>query len=215
MKKRFEKSKDLLRREGFWELIKRSLFSIIRFFFKYKTYYLYENNLNNKFDYLPRIENYTFRIVSRTDEVDDLIADGLNIKSYYAGIDALKERIREGAILFSFFANRELAHTSWVAATKTAKEALDLPYVSIDYQKEAYIADSRTNPKYQRLHIYSYVYLRIFSYLQENNISKAKYAIVIDNIPLQKAQSKLGSTLYGKLRYLMLFKRHYHKEAKI
>jgi len=213
MKKRFEKGKDILRRKGFWELIKRSLLSIIRFFFEYQTLYLYENNLDCKLDCLPIIENYAFRIISKIDEVDDLIADGFDIKSYYAGIDALKERINKGAILFSVFVNRELAHTSWVAATKTAKEALDPPYVSIDYQKEAFIADSRTNPKYQRLHIYSYAYLRIFSYLQENNIYKAKYAIVKDNIPLQNAQSKLGSTLYGELRYLMLFKRHFHREA--
>ena len=204
MKKRFEKAKDIFLREGFWELIKRSFSSIIRYLFEYKISYLYENNLDNKLAYLPRIENYTFRIISTIDEVDVLIFDGFNIKSYYAGLDALKDRIDKGAILFSLFVNRELAHTSWVALTDKAKKDIDPVHFRIDFKNEVCAGDSRTNPKYQRLGIYNSVWSEAFPYLHERGIKKVKFSILKNNIVPQKSQIKLGSVKYGQVKYLKL-----------
>lgn len=212
MIERFKKGKVILQTDGFIVLIKRTFIAIIRPFFEYKTYYLYENNLDNELEYSPRIGKYHLRIISTTKEIDDLIADGFDIKSYHAGIDALKRRINKGAILFSLFIDRDLAHTTWAALTNEAKEDIDpTPYV-IDYSKEVCLGDSRTNPKYQKLGIYVYVCYRAYQYLRETGVQKAKFAILSDNIAPQKGQKKLRSIIYGKLQYLKLFKRNFYKE---
>jgi hypothetical protein len=197
---------------GLAAFIKAVFSSLVRSFFEYRTYYLYENKLDNENEFEPRIDNYTLKIISAVKEVDDLIADGFDIESYYAGIDALNERIEEGAILFSLFVDRDLAHTSWVALAKMAENTIDTPHFTVVYPKDSFIADSRTNSKYQRLGIYTYVYSRIFSHLREMGISSAKFAVEKDNSPPQEAQIKLGSAIYGELCYTRLFGREFCKE---
>lgn len=210
----FTKGKDIIQTKGFLELIKRSFHFLVNTFFQYKIYYLYENNLDHDFEYLPRIENYTFRIISTVNDVDKIIIDGFNIESCYADIDMIKERISKGAILFSCFINMEIAHTSWIALTDDAKKDIDSLNYSIDYRNDVCAGDSRTNLKYQNLGIYNYVWSKAFLNLRERGIKKVRFAIEKNNIAPQKGQAKLGSLVYGQLKYLKLFKWKFYKQIK-
>lgn len=208
----FRKIKKFRQTNGFDLSVVRIFRYLTRPFFEYQRHYLYENKLDVADDLLPKIDKFSLKIISTTNEVDDLIADGFNIQSYYLGLGKLNERISKGAILFSLFVDGELAHTSWIALNKVAEEIFDHPHLTIDYNQEAFISDSRTNPKYQRLYLYSYVYSKMFSYLKENGKSTARFAIKKNNVPPQKAQLKFRSIIYGESRYLRLVRRIFYKE---
>ena len=210
----FKEGVTVLQMDGLAAIIKRIFFSLSRPFFEYRVYYLYENNLDNKSDFAPRINNYTLKMITAPKEVDDLIADGFNIESYYADIDALKERIEKRAILFSIFVDRDLAHTSWVALTDEAKEDIDPLRYAVNYRNEVCFGDSRTILKHQKLGIYTYVCSKTFQYLREKGITKARFAVRKNNTTSQKAHAKVGSVICGEMRYLKLFRREFYKEKR-
>ncbi len=211
----YKKGIELFRKEGFIKFNKHIVRYLLRQFFEYRSYYLYENRLDYFVENQSKIKNFTFKIISATKEVDNLISEGFGINAYYSGIKAIKERISKGAILYSFFVDKELAHTSWIALTEKAKEDMDPLVYTISFQNEVCAGDSRTIEKYQGLGIYGYVWAKIFHDLNERGINKVKFAVLNDNIAPQRGQKKLGSIKYGKLRYLKLFKKEFYKENKI
>jgi GNAT superfamily N-acetyltransferase len=202
----FRRSEEILQRDGLLPFIKRaflfSLKSLVRSF-RYGNYYIYEKTLNemNEFKFTPKIQNVILKIICIPTEVDDLIAEGFDINSYLP-TDELKTRINKRAILFCVFVGKELAHTSWVALDNKAN--MDPVPFEIDWQNEACLGPSYTNPKYRGLGVYTFVMSKIYKFLKEKGWLKAKFTVNKKYIAPQKAHAKLGTKIVGEARHLKL-----------
>lgn len=184
--------------------IKRAFLFLVRPVFDYQTcyIYIYEKRLNeiDEAKFIPKIQNYTLKIISTPTELEQLIADGFDFSSYLDA-DELKQRISKKAILFCVFIGKDLAHRSWVALSEEAKRDVDaLPY-SIDFETEALLGGGRTMPKYQGLGLHTYVSAKRFQFVNSNGL-KAKIGVHKNNIPANKTSAKLGAKIYAEMRYL-------------
>lgn len=116
-------------------LLRRALRLVVRLLFRYDRYYLYEyvtrnvENLNEA-DFMPRIDNFTFKVISTNQEADELEAAGLEFRSLFA--DA-RERLDKGAIAFCTFVGREFANIGWAAMSEEASESIKEPPMKVDF----------------------------------------------------------------------------------
>jgi len=86
--------------------VRRAFALVVGHFFQYQTCYLCETDIQeilkerNEADFLPRIHDFTLKIVSTNQQADELAADGLDFRSYV--INA-RERLDKGTIAFYVF----------------------------------------------------------------------------------------------------------------
>lgn len=200
--------------EGLPAFVRRAFLFVVRSFFSYGNYYIYEKTLNdaNELQFTPKIQNCNLKILSTPEEVDELIAEGFHINAYLA-ISETKARISRRAILFCVFVGKELAHRSWVTMSNETRMDM-LPY-AVDFRSEVCLGSTDTYPKYRGLGIYTYVYSEIYKFLKEKGWSKARFSSRTDNTAVQKAQAKLASRIYARGRYLRLLQRKVWKEEPI
>ena len=213
----FRRSGEILQKEGLLPFIKRAFLFSVRsfggFFFRYGNYYIYEKTLNEttEFEFTPKTQNPTLKILYTPMEVDELTAEGFDFSSY-SNIENLKEGLSKGAILFGVFIDRDIAHASW--ATMTKKSNMD-PILSLsikDWQKKASIGPSITNPKYRGLGLYPYTLCKICEYLKGKNKQSVNITTSKHNIPSTKGISKAGFGISGEARYLKLLFWKFWKE---
>lgn len=123
------KIKDILRTEGLISLINRGAAFLIPHLFRYGTFYLYEHTMrnHNEADFVPRMQDFTFKLVSTNQQASELAANGF--EDFRRHFLYAKRSLDKGAIAFCIFHGLELAHIGWVAMTEKAKSAIDsLPY---------------------------------------------------------------------------------------
>ena len=188
--------------------MKRGLaFVACRVFF-YRSYYLSEYELERarswrEEDFLPRVSDFTFRMVTSNEEADALEAEGLEFRSYPYDIDATKALAR-GAIALCVFVEGELATIGWFALTARAAEALNEPPLNTDFSREALIGALWSNPKYRRLGLGRYRTYRLRKFLLETGLVMTRGATAKGNTVAVERLSRVGSTVYGEARYLRL-----------
>ena len=219
----FRRAKHILQTEGLVPLIRRGFAFLIRrgfaflapYFFMYGTYYLYEHIVNEskKADFLPGIRGLTFRIVSTNQQADELIADGLEFRSYV--LDT-RQWLGRGAIAFCIFVDGELAHISWVAMTAEVKGRLtELPFQVNFSNNEAYWGRLETNPRYQRMGLWGYSYHKILKFMRERGIVTLRFVVHTNNISTQRGYAKFGARRYAKARYLRILWWKFWKERPL
>lgn len=71
---------------------------------------------------MPKVQNFTIRVISSNQQADELAADGIEFRS---NIRHARLSLDKGAIAFCFFVDGELAHIGWVALSKEAKNTFD------------------------------------------------------------------------------------------
>ena len=185
-------------------LLRRGFDFLIGLFFQYGTYYLYESKLKemDNADFMPGVNDFTFKIVTSNREADQLVANGFEFQSS-GGIYSYRERLNKGTIAFCLFIGRELAHVTWVAMTAEAKNSFTpLPYRVDFLNKEVCSVASQTIPKYRQKGLAAYVYYKELQFLRERGIMTVRYAIKASNIAAQRAP-RLGK-IYAKARYLKI-----------
>lgn len=171
----------------------------------YTTYYLTLEEIKlkeeNEARYMPKIQDFTFKIVSTNQEADELAAHGLEFRSRPL---KYRERLDKGAIASCIFVGRELAHTSWLAFTEEAKQTFGALPQKVDFaNNEAYYGDSLTNPKYRGLGLATYEHFKLYQFLKERGRSVCRGIIWKDNLLSQK---KLNPKIYAGGRYLNLLR---------
>ena len=200
---------DILREQGVISFVNRTFSFLARPFFNYQVFYMYEEVLDNTeaTEFTPRTQTVSLRIISTPEDVDELIAEGFDF-SHYRDTNQLKKRLNMGAVLFCAFVQRELAHISLVAMSKNSQWDAGLAPFAVDYQSEAYVGATETNPKYRGVGICPYVYSKIYQFLKEKGRSKAKFTTNKGNVAFQRAQDKLGSRVSaeGRLLKILLWK---------
>ena len=122
-------AKNVLQTEGLAVFVKKGFIFLTRF--QYESHLLYEHALEEeiKINFMPRIQNFTFKIVSSSKQAAELTNRGFELPESLA---SAKYRLAQGAIAFCFFVDGELAHIGWVAMTKRQRIVLMLiPIMSI------------------------------------------------------------------------------------
>ena len=199
------RAREVLREEGAGSVLKRGLPIVKSWFFEYGNYYLYEHILEdgNEADFLPKVRDFTFNIVSSNEEADALAqSTGVDFRKHF--IDSRK-RLEKGAIAFCVFIDGEAAHTGWVALNEEARKSVDsLPY-EIDFANgEACTGGTGTLTKYRGKRLMVYGYFKRFQFLREKGVKISRNAVDVRNIASQRVHAKFNHKIYARARYLKI-----------
>jgi len=213
------RAREIFQTEGLLPLVRRGLVFLVGHLFRYENYYLYEHTLEdtlkerNEADFLPRIQDFTFKIVATNQQADELAAAGLDFRSY--SINA-RRGLEEGAVAFCFFIDGELAHIGWVAMNAEGKKTFDsLPYQVNFSDKQGCTGGTWSHPKYRGRGLMVYGYFKRFEFLREQGMKSSRNAVDVGNIASQKAHAKFGPKIYGRGRYIKIFGWRYWKETPL
>lgn len=151
---------------------------------------------------MPKIQNFTVKIVSSNQQADELAAHGFDFRSY---VFYARRALDKGAIAFCIFVEEELAHVGWVAMTEEAKNYIDpLPF-RIDFSnKEACTGGTRTIQKYGGKGLMTYGYWQRFEFLRKRGIITSRNTVATSNIASQKVHARFAPKMYAKARFLKI-----------
>lgn len=210
------RAKHIFQTEGLPSLLRQGVKFLNRgHLFHHETYYLYEHTLKerNEADFMPKTNNFTFKIVSSAQQVDELAAEGLDLDLYF--IDA-RQNLDKGAIAFCIFIGRELAHIGWVAITEKAKKTFDTESYQVDFSNnEACTGGTWTHPRYRGRGLMVYGYFKRFQFLRERGITVSRNAVVTKNIISQRGHAKFGPKRYAKGHHLKILRWEFWKETPL
>jgi hypothetical protein len=205
----------LLKTGGFATLIKQGFIFLAGYLFQRGNYYLYEHDLKEmaESEFLPRIRDYTFRIISSNKQADELNGLGSDFRSY---VVKARTGLDKGAVAFCFFINGELAHIGWVALNEEAKNTFDsLPY-QVDFShNQACTGGTWTNPKFRGKGLMVYGYYERFRFLMGKGVKSSRNAVDMSNYISQKAHARFSHRIYAKARYLKVLTRKSFKETPV
>ena len=207
MSLQFVEGKSVYRREGVVSLVTRGVRLLTGYFFKYETSYLFAyatRDVENvsEADFMPRIDGFAFRLVSTTDEADDLEAEGIESGSWPPGY---REKLEKGAIAGCVFVGRELAHIVWIGLSEEAKAALQQPPYEVDFaNNECCRAGGWTHPKYRGNGFARYAYFRTNRFLHDRGVAMSRGAIVATNRASLTTYERCSPRMYGQLRHTRL-----------
>jgi hypothetical protein len=209
----FTRAKVIYQTEGLLSVLSRGLRFLVH---RYDTYYIYKHTMKerNEADFMPKIQDFTLKIVFTNQQADDLaVAMGVDFRSYS---NNAKRRLDKGAIAFCIFVENEIANISWVAMTQEAKDTFDsLPYRVFFSDKEACLGGDMTIPKYRGKNLGVYGIFRRVQYLREKGIIVSRSAVLTSNIASQKMDAKFGSEIIAKFHKLVIFKFTFYKETPL
>jgi len=204
-----KRAKQILQKEGLIPPVKRGFPFVARlvsrYICQYWTRYLVEDDLlvdKSEVDFLPRIQKFTFRMVSTNAEADELEKEGLEFRSQ---IINAKESLDKGAIAFCIFVGQELASISWAAMTQQAKDALEkMPY-RVDFPNgEACHEGLWTNPKYRGMGLAPYGAFKRLQFMRDSGKVVARGSVAKSNISSRQAATKHDTKYYAEARYLKI-----------
>ncbi len=200
-----DRAKQTYRAEGLLSLLRRGLRLLAYRLFECREYWLYVNPgpqgpRLNEADFMPRIDDFTFRIVTSNREADEAEAQGLEFRSQ---VPKAAEKLDKGAVAFCIFVGTELAHIVWFAMNREAKDAFDeLPY-EIDFSKgEVCTTAAWTHPRYRGKGLNRYSHFRRGQFKAERGIVATKSAVAKSNIAIQRSYAGLMPKKYAEGRYL-------------
>ena len=205
--------KTILQTGGVPYLLKRTCIFIADFCCQYGRFYVYNHTPmeRNESDFVPKIGELAFYIVSTPQEAEELATKGFDFRPY--SLYSIR-RLKKGAIAFCFFSGHDLAHIGWVALSKEAKDAFDPHPYPVDFtNREACTGGSFTIPKYERQGLMTYGYYKRLEYLRERGIAKSKNTVNVNNIASQKANDKFPPGIVARAFYLRIFRWHYWKQT--
>ncbi len=210
---RFNGAKNIYQKEGLVTLIIRVIRFLLlrsRVFYRYGVYlqcascYLYERTLEeiNKADFMPGVQDVTYKIVTSSEQANELVADGLDFPE---GITKVRHWLDKGAIAFCVFVGGDFAHINWAATTEEARNSFDYLPFKVDFSnKQARSGGAWTNPKYRGRGLFDYSSYIKAKFLRETGVSKLRSAVAMSNIASNRAAVKRGSKIYAKGRYLRI-----------
>ena len=208
LKRWFRRWQYILRTEGLLASIKRGLSFLGWFLFSYQTLYLYKAKLDDdlyKIKLTPKIRNFTLKIISANEQIDQLVAEGFDLdwllNSGWVFL-SMNEALKKGAIAFYLFVERQLVTVSFVAIDGAA---VDGSWAGALSDKEAYLGWMGSNLKYRRLSggFGTYVYLETMKYLRRRGFNACHFTVRKRNTITQNAIAKnAGMKPYGEALYL-------------
>jgi len=200
----FGRAKQVIQNEGLIAFVRQGF--VAGNLFQYETYYLTDDAVENvaklnEADFMPKIDNFTFKIIISNRDLDELTAQGFDFRPRY---HIYRKRLDRGAIAFCVFVGRELANMSWVAMTEQAKDSLNHPPYKVDFSKgEACAGAVWTNPRYRRMGLTEYTRLKRYQFQLEKGVVTNRGLYGKGNIPVRKVSERVSST-YAEARYMKI-----------
>lgn len=209
--------KHVFRKEGLTSLIKRTFEFAISLLFEHRTFYLYERPFKsrpNKADFLPKVQDYSLKILTSSEQLDYLQKDGFDLS--LLNVEQAKYRLTKTAILILVLINNELAHRRWLAINEEAKNTFNNYPYKVDFENgEACGGDTWTNPKYRRQGINLYVDYESEKYQLEQGVKWSRSIVDTKNrVSLATYKRRDGAKIYAKARYLRIFRFKSWKEYR-
>ncbi len=211
-----KRARDILQTEGLKPLLTRGFDFASRLLLGYGDCYLYEYTLKerNEADFLPEIQDFTFKIISSNEEADKLAeAIGSDFRRRFV---TARNKLDKGVIAFCIFVKGEIAHIGWVALSEEAHKAVDnLPYRVDFLNHEAYTGGTETISQYRSKGLMAYCYFKRFEFLRGKGIVVSRNAVAKSNIASQKAHAKFSPRVVAEARHLRLLRWHFRKEKPL
>jgi len=186
-------------------VVRRGFAFVVSLCFQYRTYHIIEYDISKErreADFLPGIQNFTFKIISTNQEADELEASGLEFRSHV--INA-RERLDKGAIAFCIFVGSELAYIAWVAMTQQAKDVLDAFPFRVDFSNnEAYWGAIWTSPKHRGMGLATYGAFKRIQFMRERGRVVVRGAVATDNSASLAVGAKHGPKVCVEARHLKI-----------
>jgi hypothetical protein len=135
---------------------------------------------------MPKIKDFTFRIISSNEQADELATDGIDIRAYSS---KSRQGLDKGAIAFCIFIGRELG--------------------------EACTGGTVTLPKYRGNGLMAYGYFQRFRFLRERGIVVSRNAVAKNNVISQRVHAKFNPEVHAKGYYLKILWWKFWKEVSI
>ena len=196
---------DIVREEGLGTAVGRSFEYASASLFQAGAYYLYEHTMEERSeaDFLPKIRDFTFRIVRTNREADELAAaTGSDFRRRFV---RARRCLDSGAIAFCVFVGERVVHIGYVGLTEEAKNTFDpLPYRVEFARKEACTGGTVTVPEYRGKGLMAYGYFKRFQFLLDNGITVSRNAVARDNVASQRVHAKFGPRTYAEAHHLKL-----------
>ena len=212
------KAKHIYQTEGFLTLLQRGFRFLVYCVFEYRSYWLYDEPTPNgtslkEVDFMPRVDDFTFKLVTSNQEADEMEAQGFEFRSQ---VPNAAEKLDRWAVAFCIFVGNELAHIVWFAMNQEAKDAFnELPY-KLDFSKgEVCSAAAWTHPKYRRMGLNRYSHFKRSQYKADKGIATSKSAIAKANIAMQSSYSGPVPNKYAEGRYLRILWWNSWKERQL
>jgi len=211
----FRRAKRVFQTEGLVPLLRKGFAFLTSCFFQYETYYLLEHawgriEETSEDGYLPRIQDFTFKVISTNRQANELVSDGFESLSLDG---SHRDRLDKGAIAFCIFIGLELANIAWVAIKEEAKESiLDLP-IKVDFSNnEAFLGGDWTHPEYRGMRLQVYSLFKRHQFLKEKKVAIWRCVVGTRNIASLKGISEFNPRIYAKAQYLKILWWKYWKE---
>ena len=159
-------------------------------------FYIQDTNLTQEDTSMqePQIKGFTFRVLTNTTELDELIDGDYDLVMNFSKI---KSGLKKGMVAFLALVDRELASMGWACITEESKVTLrGFPY-NDDLDKQACIVGGWTNPKFRDSNISSYVtykrqqLLKEKGFIFERSVAQENTVTEVRSI---KAQERFEST---------------------
>lgn len=216
---------EIRRDSGLLALLKHGLRFLIRPFYEYHFYYLFEKPLaivdiesklaKNKSKL--NTDDLNFKIVSSNREADQLEKEGYEFRSHSTNFNLNHSRytllLNYGLTAFCTFKGKEFVAISWIIASQKAQDNVKPPPISINYDYENYVRGVWCHPKYRGIGIHSYTCNSRDLYLAQKGINMLRGASVREKQKIQTIAEAMGSRKYGEARYLKIFCWKFWKES--
>ncbi|HEY97727.1 MAG TPA: hypothetical protein G4O16_06050 [Dehalococcoidia bacterium] len=200
-------------------LLSRGLIFISHRLFVSEDYYIVVSNHKDidkevEVDYLPKVDDHCWRMISTNQQLDELIDDGFEFGAYELN---LRSFLDKGAVAVCNFVVKELAHFSVFADNPRGKEVVEpLPF-KVDFEKgQIVVGRGFTISKFRRLHFRRYNGYLIRKYLHPRGITGSKYPLQVNNYPSLVSASKSSEKLIiSRCRFIKILWFKYFKETEI
>jgi len=209
----------VLKHEGVMSLISRGYRYLLHRFFILEHYYVVVESYGDidkevEADYLPKVDNHCWRIISTNQEVDELIADGFDLGAYELN---LRISVEKEAVGFCHFVGKELAHYTFLADNPRGKDAVDLLPFHVDFKNgQSVCGNSLTVPKYRSLHFRIYNGYIIRKYSWSKGIVGSTYSIEVNNYPALVSHAKsLNKLIVSRCRFIKILWFKHLKEIEM
>lgn len=139
----FSRAKDIYQEEGLLATVRRIfVFSVSLLSYENSVFYVYERILKrgNEANRLPKIQNFTHRLVDKVEQLDGLLNEGFDLS--LLDINQARYRLERGAIVSLIFVDDEFAATSWSALTEEAKKPLIVTRIRLTSQTMRFVVEA-------------------------------------------------------------------------
>jgi hypothetical protein len=162
--------------------------------------------------FLPRIDNYSYRIITSIDEANELLRDGYDIFSL--PFSETLDRLKHGAIAFCVLVGKDVAHVGWLGLTEEAKNTFDPHPFKVDFSRgEACAGGTMTAPQYEGLGLMGFGYYLRFEYLMRKGFFTLKSSVDANNLASQKVHAKFDARTYGTLSHRRILFMNFWRES--